>query len=262
MESPYLFWIPSCIAKSSFFSEVIYGLLWFAPAMYVGYAVPYLIYPSFFLFASYMVIKYSILSVKHENKSIKSLAIYIMMIFCLITFSIIWGRNHNRIFLYLEDPNPYKRSNAIDKIKWGQVKRAVPKLIELSKNDPDEQVRKEALSVLTEMGPDSVAVPILIEKLQSIDFNDRRDAAFKLCGRKRKECIEPMIEIIDSGDAGWSELYLEYLMKFTGKNFGVFKLIRIPGKRDRFEDPERQKEIISRWKQWWKEEGDKFEFPK
>lgn len=162
----------------------------------------------------------------------------------------------------LESTNPKERSDAIINIELNRFKDQVPRLMDIAQNDSDEQVRNDAIVTLAQLG-DKEVIPIMLKTLNNNNIGIRSVACRKLLKLKRKEGIPVLIEIMCSDDVTNAAESLFFLRDYTKKkDFGKF-IIKITSEgRFVIEDPTKQKEVCDRWKKWWMEEGDKFEFPK
>ena len=162
----------------------------------------------------------------------------------------------------LKNPDSRKRCESMAAIRDLNLKEAIPHVIDVALNDSDEKVFKSAVSALAVIG-DERAIPVMLKGIESNDIWVRRVAADKLAELRRKEGIKGLIELLDSGNDFEVKNALSSLKRFTKKDFGTYShLQNIPGQPASVTDLEKLKEVIARWKQWWKEEGDKFEFPK
>lgn len=162
----------------------------------------------------------------------------------------------------LKDPDPKKRQGAIWDIVNLKIKDAIPQLNKIAENDPDIGVRNASLVALSSLGGEK-EIPAMLKALENPEVSLRMVVAFKLTKLHRKEGIAALIDILDSGNKNEEINTYNYLQKYTKRDFGDIFIKNKPGLIPLYlVDPEKKKEVFARWKQWWKEEGDKFEFPK
>ena len=169
----------------------------------------------------------------------------------------------------LNSQDPHTREEGIDSVIDLNLREAIPKLREMAIKDPDEEVRIAAAEVLASMALSmnkDIVLPVMLKALGSKDRWRRRDAAVKLVELRRKEGIAALIQLLDEGDEADQNEVEGELKGAAHRNFGEFARIRAanepgPGSFAVIEDYKKRKIVFEKWKNWWKEEGDKFVFP-
>lgn len=112
---------------------------------------------------------------------------------------------------------------------------------------PDSLRREEAIDQLLKVQKER-ALPLLQEALKHEEDEDLRLkllTALSSFGDKRG--IEGMIDVLSAGLIPFVRMEaLEHLQEVSGDSFGY----------DPFSDPEKNREAIERWREWWEANGE------
>jgi len=167
----------------------------------------------------------------------------------------------------LKAADPKTREQGVFGVSNLKLREAIPQLCEMALRDPVDYVRGESLGALgcvASPADKGVIVPVM---LKSVDFKDsfvRFSVAMTLIKFRNREGIGVLVDLLSSENDDAQIQAFNVLELKTKRSFGtieMFRDLKDPNLRWVFRNPAQKAEIFAKWRQWWKEEGDRFEFP-